>query len=190
MSTSMETNIEAVLDTATSVPLWLDTDQRPAPRPSLSGGERTELVVVGGGFTGLWTALRAKERRPDRDVLLLEGGRLGNAASGRNGGFCEASLTHGEHNGRQRWPDEFDTLERMGRENLAGLVETIERYGIDCGLEKTGTLNVATQPHQVEDFAPGSPGFLSQDDVRALVDSPTYLAGRTTTGNDCVLVDP
>ncbi|MEW2571822.1 FAD-binding oxidoreductase [Streptomyces sp. NPDC047070] len=185
-----EQNIDAVLDTATSVPLWLDTDQRPVPRPSLTGPDRAALVVVGGGFTGLWTALRAKERQPDRDVLLLEGGRLGNAASGRNGGFCEASLTHGEHNGRQRWPDEYEELQRLGRKNLAELVETIGRYGIDCGLEETGTLNVATQPHQVEGLEPEEPGFLSQHDVRALVDSPTYLAGRAGPGDDCVLVDP
>ncbi|MET8981139.1 FAD-dependent oxidoreductase [Streptomyces sp. NPDC004539] len=182
-------HIDAILDAARPVPLWLDTGDGLAPRSSLSGGHRASLVVVGGGFTGLWTALRAKERQPDRDVLLLEGGRIGDAASGRNGGFCEASLTHGEHNGMARWPDEFAELERLGRKNLAELIETVERYGIDCRLESTGMLRVATRPHQVEGLEPGTPGFLDRNDVRALVDSPTYLAGRVTTG-DCVLIDP
>ena len=43
---------------------------------------------------------------------------MGWAASGRNGGFCAASLTHGEANGRARWPQEYATLHRLGRENL------------------------------------------------------------------------
>ena len=74
--------------------------------------------MVGGGYSGLWTAVLAKERDPSRDVVLLEGDRIGWAASGRNGGFCAASLTHGKDNGAQRFPDEIDTLERLGRQNL------------------------------------------------------------------------
>jgi len=133
--------------------------------------------------------VRAKERAPDRDVLVIESDRVGAAASGRNGGFCEASLTHGEHNGRDRWPREYETLERLGQRNLAELVETVDRYGIDCRLEATGTLAVATRPHEVDGLAPGKPGFLDRDAVRAAVSSPTYLAGRYERGT-CVLVDP
>ena len=92
--------IDAQLDHASPLALWLDTPARPAPRPPLDGDVETDLVVIGGGFTGLWTALRAKERDPDRQVLLLEADRLADHATGRNGGFCEASLTHGEANGR------------------------------------------------------------------------------------------
>ena len=103
--TALGTNgIDAVLDAASPAPLWLDTPARPAPRPALDGDTETDLVVIGGGFTGLWTALRAKERDPDRRVLLLEAGRLADQATGRNGGFCEASLTHGEANGRDAGP--------------------------------------------------------------------------------------
>ena len=93
---------ESLADSRLSV-FWLD--DLPA-RPSLpSIGDRriqTDLVVVGGGYTGLWTALRAKERDPDRRVVLVEGKRIGWAASGRNGGFVEATLTHGEKNGEAR----------------------------------------------------------------------------------------
>ena len=64
---------------------------------------------------GCGPAIRAKQRDPGRRVLLLEAGRLGWAASGRNGGFCAASLTHGEENGRTRWPDEYDALVAAGR---------------------------------------------------------------------------
>ena len=55
------------------------------------GRDSCDLVVVGGGYTGLWTALLAKEADPGRDVVVLEAGRVGWAASGRNGGFCAAS---------------------------------------------------------------------------------------------------
>src|SRR5258707_8520352 len=74
---------------------WLDSPDAPEPLPTLTGATTADLVVVGGGFTGLWTALLAKERDPGTDVVLLEGKTVGHAATGRNGGFCSASLTHG-----------------------------------------------------------------------------------------------
>ena len=126
------------------------TDRRSAA--ALDRHVRADLAVVGGGYTGLWTALLAKERDPDRDVVLLEAASIGWAASGRNGGFCAASLTHGAANGLERFADEFDTLERLGRENLAGLVADVERLGIDCDLEATGELSVATEDYQVADL--------------------------------------
>jgi glycine/D-amino acid oxidase-like deaminating enzyme len=181
--------IDALMDRASTMAFWLDSPDRPPPRPALDSDTSTDLVVVGGGFTGLWTALRAVERNPGRRVLLLEAGRLADQATGRNGGFCEASLTHGEANGRKRWPGEYDTLERLGAENLAAILETVERYGIDCDLRTDGVLTVATRPHEVADLEPERPGFLDATAVRALVDSPTYLAGREQR-DDCVLVDP
>ncbi|MGY1813575.1 NAD(P)/FAD-dependent oxidoreductase [Blastococcus sp. SYSU D00820] len=181
--------LDARIDRAAPVPLWLDTPDRPAPRPALAGDADTDLVVVGGGFTGLWTALRAKERRPDRRVLLLEAGRIADHATGRNGGFCEASLTHGEVNGRTRWPGEYDLLERLGAENLAGIADTVQRYGIECDFRLPGVLAVATRPHEVAGLAPDEDGFLAAASVRALVDSPTYLAGRWLR-DGCALVDP
>jgi glycine/D-amino acid oxidase-like deaminating enzyme len=129
------------------------------------------------------------ERQPGRRVLLVEGDRIAEHATGRNGGFCEASLTHGEANGRQRWPDEYDVLDRLGRENLAQLAETVARYGIDCDFRMDGVLAVATRPHEVADLEPDVPGFLTAAQVRALVDSPTYLAGREDR-EGCALVDP
>src|SRR5690606_9027274 len=125
------------------IPLWLDTLDRPAPRPPLHGDHEVDLAVVGGGFTGLWTALRAVERTPGRRVLLVEADRIAEHATGRNGGFCEASLTHGEANGRERWPDEYDVLHRLGLENLDAIEETVARYGIDCGWARGGELTVA-----------------------------------------------
>ncbi len=175
-----------VLEGASSTPVWLDSSRRPAPRPSLVGDTTADLVVVGGGFTGLWAALLALQEQPGRDVVVLEGHRLGWAASGRNGGFCAASLTHGLSNGMQRWPDEMATLVRLGQENLAAIEATITAEGIDCGFERTGELDVAVEPWQVEGLdheasLARSVGVdvqvLDAAQTRALVSSPTYLGG-------------
>jgi glycine/D-amino acid oxidase-like deaminating enzyme len=156
-------------------PFWLDrTDARPPASP-LRGEAACDLAVVGGGFTGLWTALLAKELHPEQTVVLLEGRRVGWAASGRNGGFCEASLTHGEDNGRDRFPGEFDRLERLGAENLDAIEATLARHGIDCDFERTGSIAVATQEYQVP--ALRGPGFLDAAALRAEVNSASYLAG-------------
>ena len=109
--------------------------------------------MVGGGLTGLWTALLAAEADPGRRVVLLEGERIAFGASGRNGGFLDASLTHGIENGVARWPDEMPQLERLGRENFAAIKETIARHGIDAGFEENGELSFATEPYQVEYIA-------------------------------------
>jgi glycine/D-amino acid oxidase-like deaminating enzyme len=168
---------------------WLDSAERPASRPPLDSDLTTDLAIVGGGFSGLWTAVLAKERNPERDVVLIEGDRIGWAASGRNGGFCSASLTHGRDNGAQRFPDEIDRLETLGLENLDQIEDAIRRYSIDCGFERTGTLSVATEPYQVDQLRAEGDAFLDRDAVRAQLDSPTYLAGAWHhEGN--ALIDP
>src|SRR5215213_2346610 len=162
---------------AAPIPFWLDTPDRPPARAALDGDVHTDLAVVGGGFTGLWTALMAKERDPGRDVVLIEGGRIAGEATGRNGGFCSASLTHGEANGRERWPDEYELLHRLGIENLDEITATIERYGIDCDFRRTGELAVATRPHELAEYDSSAPDFLDAEALRREVDSPTYLGG-------------
>jgi len=161
---------------------WLDDKSVPHPELALLGPTDADLAVVGGGYTGLWTALRAKERYPHLDVVLLESDTCGSAASGRNGGFCDASLTHGYANGLARWPDELPTLERLGRENLDAIGDTIARLNIDCDWQRTGELTVATAPHHLDELASeaderGGVTVLDQDAVRAEVNSPTYLGG-------------
>ena len=125
------------------VPFWLDRSDAPAPAPPLTGDATCDLAIVGGGFTGLWAAILAKQDDPGRDVVLVEGDTVAFGGSGRNGGFVDASLTHGLPNGLARFPDEIDELERLGLENLAGIEETMERFSIDAAYEKTGFLVAA-----------------------------------------------
>ncbi|MEN2739197.1 FAD-dependent oxidoreductase [Microbacterium sp. X-17] len=171
---------------------WL-ADAPAARRAAVEEPLRADLAVVGGGYLGLWTALLAKQEHPGRRVVLLEAERIGWAASGRNGGFCEASLTHGEVNGRGRFPKEFDRLQQLGRENLDAIERTLAELHVDADFERTGLLNVAVEPHQVawaeEAAADGDGEFLDAEAVRDEVDSPTYLAG-VWNRRDAALVHP
>lgn len=174
---------------------WIDDARdRHEAHPALQDSIVADLVVVGGGYTGLWTALLAKERNPELRVVLLEGETVGWAASGRNGGFCEASLTHGEENGRTRWPEEMETLNRLGLENLQEIEDAVTRYGIDCDFERTGILSVAVEPHELTwlsewDEESDSHIHLDEAAVQAEVASPTYL-GAVWEKESTALVHP
>ncbi|MEU3917052.1 FAD-dependent oxidoreductase [Streptomyces sp. NPDC029004] len=175
------------LSDAQPVSYWLDDPAKPGALPALTGDEHCDLLVVGGGYSGLWTALLAKERDPGRNVVLIEGREVGWAASGRNGGFCAASLTHGLGNGLARWPGDMAKLEELGGRNLDAIEAAVATYSIDCDFERTGEIDVATEPHQVEELREmyeeatglGFTGLelLDQDAVRAEVNSPTFLGG-------------
>ena len=180
--------LDALADAEPAV-FWLDDPDRPDPRPRLAADTTADLVIVGGGFSGLWTALLARGRHPEWDIVLLEGQRIGWAASGRNGGFCSASLTHGERNGARHFPAELDVLQELGRANLDQIERAVATHAIACDFTRSGTLSVATEPHQVS-WLHDEPGeFLSADDVRAEVNSPSYLAG-VWEHRDAALLNP
>ena len=175
----------ALKDTRRSV-FWLeDVPDRPSLPSFRGGGASADLAVVGAGYTGLWTAILAKQRDPGARVVILEGRRVGWAASGRNGGFCEASLTHGHTNGATRWPDEIDRLDQLGLDNLDAIEKTVHDLGMDAGFERVGTLDVAVEPHELEwleetmerarSRGDVSVERLDADAVRAEVSSPAYL---------------
>ena len=176
------------LDGARRRPFWTDPDVRPVPESEgpLAGTATTDLAIVGGGFTGLWAALQARERDPGRRVMVLEGGTLAFGGSGRNGGFVSPSLTHGLAQGVARWPDEIATLERLGEENFAELRGDVERLGIDCDLHVPGELTFALDEHQVDAVRDSyrlhrehgaQVSLLDAEECRAAVSSPRYLAG-------------
>ena len=180
--------VEAALRGSERAVFWLqDSPGRPRHEP-LVGSTTADLTVVGGGYAGLWTAVAAKRRNPGARVALLEGQEIGWAASGRNGGFCEASLTHGATNGRNRWPDEFDELEALGAANLDGFEADVAELGLDCQFERPGMITAAVETHQL-DWAKAGPGYLTQDQIRAEINSPLFLGGNWDR-DGCALVHP
>lgn len=188
----------AALVHAEPAAFWLDQPGRPEPRPRLTGHADADLVIVGGGFTGLWAAIQAKEDDPSRDVLLLEAGRIADGASGRNGGFLSASLTHGLANGLAHFPEELHQLHHLGLRNFDALLSSLERYGIDAGVERTGEITVATAPWQLPELAQAVDLHRAFDDrvdqldreaAQALVHSPTYH-GAMWVHDGVALVDP
>lgn len=146
--------------------------------PELPGDQRVDDAVVGGGYAGLWTAIKLKTEHPERRVLLLEAMRVGWAASGRNGGFCEASISHGEPNAESRWPAEAEKLLRLGYENLDAIERFVEEHGLDVDFERNGALSVANEPYQVEWLGESDDPevvTLDAEGARARINSPTFL---------------
>ncbi len=178
---------------------WLDSDPlEPEPHPALIGDIGADLCVVGAGYTGLWTALLAKERDPQRQVVIVEQYETGAGASGRNGGFCSASLTHGFTNGMNRFPHEMPVIERLARENLDEIEATIARYGIECDWERTGEFRVAVAPWQFDGMHDEARlrnemgdhvEVLSMEQVQSRIHSPSYV-GALFDVDGTALVDP
>ncbi|MEI8160423.1 MAG: FAD-dependent oxidoreductase [Actinomycetes bacterium] len=193
-------HLDAIAD-ADPYPYWYDDADEPDSNPTLVRTESCDLCIVGGGYTGLWTAIIAKERDPSRDVILIDAHEVGSAASGRNGGFMDSSLTHGVANAQQRFPDEVNVLEELGLHNLNEIESAIRRYNIDCDYERTGAIDVATTSHPASYLAElrddyqqlrslgQSVEWLDQETLRSQVHSPTYSGGLWRKDR-AALIDP
>ena len=189
----------AALKDSKYCPLWHDQDLRPEILPALSANERCELLIVGGGFTGLWAALQAKERQPEADIILIEKTFIADGASGRNGGFLSSSLAHGESNTEYLFPGEADQIYQLGQQNMSEFIDTLERYQIDARYERVGDTQVATNPSSVDALkaeyeslkqAGNNVVWFDQAEMQAQVNSPTYLAGLWNREGRDGIVDP
>ena len=181
----MEQNVAALKESVYR-PVWFDSGTMPDTLPSLDGDAGCQLLVIGGGFTGLWAALQAREKMPDLDIILVEQTFIGNGASGRNGGFLNSSITHGETNGEYHFPGETDRLHDLGQQNMKELIETLERYNIDAEYEHVGETSVATDDAMAarlrEDYEEARREgkdvvWFDAEEMRQQVASPTYTAG-------------
>jgi glycine/D-amino acid oxidase-like deaminating enzyme len=95
-----------------TTPWWQEEAPPDDELPALADDADAEVAIVGGGFTGLWTALELKRANPATRVVLLEGARCGDGASGRNGGFL-----HGY------WASLPRLVELFGREEAVALAQ-------------------------------------------------------------------
>ena len=177
---------------------WLE-DAPHTPRPALDGRVDVDVAVVGGGYTGLWSAYHLLTTAPGTRIAVLERDDIGFGASGRNGGFAmsllDLSLTHL----RRRQGDAAARAAHLAvAASVDGIGATVRTEGIDCDWVRGGLLTVATNPAQLErldaDAATaaelGLDGFhrLSRRETRAAVDSATYLGG--LFDEHCGIVQP
>ncbi|MBQ75850.1 MAG: FAD-dependent oxidoreductase, partial [Gammaproteobacteria bacterium] len=189
---------EALKD-AVAQPLWHDPKIMPAPLPALTSDETCELLIVGGGFTGLWAAMQAKERNPDVDIILIEKTFIGDGASGRNGGFLSTSLAHGETNVEAQFPGEADQLDQLGEQNMKEFLGTLEKYGIDVEYEKTGETTVALDTESAERLHDEYLNYKCNGDdtvwfdksaIREQASSPIFFAGLWHRGGQDGVIHP
>jgi glycine/D-amino acid oxidase-like deaminating enzyme len=122
-----------------------------APRPSLQGDHRADVVIVGGGFSGLWTAYALKERDASLEVAICESDIVGAGASGRNGGWCMGALS-GLPNlllDRQLGGAAIRLQHRLF-ETVDAIGVTIKREKIDCDFVHGGSLGLASLPEHLQ----------------------------------------
>lgn len=167
---------------------WLEEAGPVVPTRPLEGEVTADVVVVGGGYLGLWTAWHLRSLEPEADVVVLEAELCGHGPSGRNGGFCETL-----------WGDAATLRERAGdagalavlrasEEAVRGIGAWCEANGIDAWFREAPMLRVATTPSQVGSWAEnvraaaalGAPEEvveLSPEEIRTRCDSPLFLGG-------------
>jgi glycine/D-amino acid oxidase-like deaminating enzyme len=125
---------------------WLEEAGEVASLPTLSGDLSADVLIVGGGYTGLWTAWHLKKLEPDVRVVLLEADVCGRGPSGRNGGFCN-SMWFSLPNMRARWGDEAGlAVARAAREAINGVEAFCLDEGVDAWFRRGGYLQVSTAP--------------------------------------------
>ncbi|MCW2690747.1 MAG: FAD-dependent oxidoreductase [Mycobacterium sp.] len=146
----------ATQDTAHSlknggVSYWYSDIGLPAPRAPLPGDRDVDVCIVGGGFTGLWTAYYLKREQPDLRIVILEKEFAGFGASGRNGGWLSSELAgsrdgYAASHGHQ---GVVDLLKAM-RSAVDEVIDIATTEKIDADIHKDGLLHVARNRAQVE----------------------------------------
>ena len=125
-------------------PWWLQEAPPDEELPALAGDATADVAIVGGGYTGLWTALELKTRDAAIDVVLLEAGRCGLGPSGRNGGFL-----HGYWSSLARFRDVLGSDGALAVARASGgAIPAVRELGEDVWLREGGLLRVAATAAQ------------------------------------------
>jgi glycine/D-amino acid oxidase-like deaminating enzyme len=170
---------------------WRASGGFPPRRPSLPGPLEADVAIVGGGYTGLWTAYYLAGLRPELKIVVLEAAFAGYGASGRNGGWVTAELpgSRASYARAPRGVAGVRALEAALRETVDEVGRVCAAESIDCDFVKGGRLSVATTPSQLTRMRDGLAAlrergdgndvyeFLSRDELRARVNVAGALAG-------------
>ncbi|MFI2434506.1 NAD(P)/FAD-dependent oxidoreductase [Streptomyces sp. NPDC018693] len=121
----------------------------PAARPPLPGDTSADVAIVGGGYTGLWTAYYLKKAIPDLRITVLEQRFCGYGASGRNGGWLYNGIAGRERYARQHGHEAAVRLQKAMNATVDEVVRTARAEGIDADIHQGGVLEVARSPAQL-----------------------------------------
>jgi glycine/D-amino acid oxidase-like deaminating enzyme len=125
---------------------WLEEAGEVEAAPELRGELGADVVVIGGGYTGMWAAWQLKKLEPDVEVVLLEADVCGHGPSGRNGGFCNV-MWFSLPNMRQRWGDAPAlAVARAANEAIDGIETFCREQEVDAWFRRSGYLQVSTAP--------------------------------------------
>lgn len=160
--------------------------------PMLSGEVSTDICVIGGGFSGVNTALELAER--GHKVTLIEAYRIGWGASGRNGGQLIRGIGHGLDQFKNKiGEDGIQQIHKMGFEAVEIVKSRVKKYDINCDL-KMGYCDLANKPRHMQDFEeeliwldkmgyPYESKLIQKEDMHQVVGSDFYLGGLTDMGS-------
>ncbi|MFG2473978.1 NAD(P)/FAD-dependent oxidoreductase [Streptomyces fagopyri] len=131
------------------ISFWYADDGLPVPREPLPGDATADVVIVGGGYTGLWTAYYLKKAAPSLRVTVLEQRFCGYGASGRNGGWLYNGVAGRDRYARLHGHEAAVRLQRAMNETVDEVVRVAAREGIDADVHQGGVLEVAYTPAQL-----------------------------------------
>ncbi len=167
---------------------WIEEAGSPPLLPPLDRNLDADVVIVGGGFTGMWTAWHLTEADPDLRVALLESHRIGHGPSGRNGGFADSMWVTFALMVDRYGPARALELARASSRSIDQIGQFCEEQGVDAWFNQAGYLNVSTTPAQDETWrenarsmrAAGAEGDFRELDeaaVREICDSARFRGG-------------
>jgi glycine/D-amino acid oxidase-like deaminating enzyme len=159
-----------------------------APVPPLEGDATADVVIVGGGYLGMWTAWHLLALEPELDIVLLEAALCGHGPSGRNGGFCETLWGDAPTLREQAGDAAALAVCRASEQAVREIAAWCETNGVDAWYREAPMLRVATTESQVgswDDIVDAADGLgapeevvsVSAEEVRARCASPLFLGG-------------
>ncbi|MEU4166580.1 FAD-dependent oxidoreductase [Streptomyces sp. NPDC026665] len=131
------------------ISFWYADDGLPAPREPLPGDASADVVVVGGGYTGLWTAYYLKKAAPSLRVTVLEQKFCGYGASGRNGGWLYNGIAGRDRYAELHGKEAAVRLQQAMNDTVDEVVRVAADEGIDADIHRGGVLEVAYTPAQL-----------------------------------------
>ncbi|MFJ7068812.1 NAD(P)/FAD-dependent oxidoreductase [Streptomyces sp. NPDC101115] len=131
------------------ISFWYAQDGAPAPREPLPGDTTADVCIVGGGYTGLWTAYYLKKAVPFLNITVLEAAFCGYGASGRNGGWLYNGIAGRDRYAKQHGHEAAVRLQHAMNDTVTEVVDVCAAEGIDADIHRGGVLEVATSPAQL-----------------------------------------